>query len=305
MSDSGAAGATSPAAGATGPFLACGDHRLDLSAPVVMGVLNVTPDSFSDGGDFFGADAALRRAEQMVGEGAAVVDVGGESTRPGAAAVSAADELRRVVPVIEALARRLPVPISVDTSKPEVMRAAADAGATLINDVRALREPGALAAAVALGLPVCLMHMQGEPRTMQEAPTYTDVVAEVGAFLEARVAACRAAGLAQERLIVDPGFGFGKRLAHNLALLARLPELARLGPPLLVGISRKSMLGALTGRGVDERLPASLAAAVIAARGGARILRVHDVAATVDALKVVAAVAAAAEGTPAVRGEPG
>jgi dihydropteroate synthase len=270
-----------------------------------MGVLNVTPDSFSDGGDFFGADAALRRAEQMVGEGAAVVDVGGESTRPGAAAVSAADELRRVVPVIEALARRLPVPISVDTSKPEVMRAAADAGATLINDVRALREPGALAAAVALGLPVCLMHMRGEPRTMQEAPSYTDVVAEVAAFLEARVAACRAAGLAEERLIVDPGFGFGKRLAHNLALLARLPELARLGPPLLVGISRKSMLGVLTGRGVDERLPASLAAAVIAAHSGARILRVHDVAATVDALKVVTAVAAAAEGTPAVRGELG
>ncbi len=258
-----------------------------------MGVLNVTPDSFSDGGVFFALDAALRRGEQMVVDGADIIDVGGESTRPGAAAVAVEDELRRVVPVIEVLARRLPVPVSVDTSKPEVMRAAAEAGATLINDVRALRAPGALAVAAALGLPVCLMHMQGEPRTMQVAPDYDDVVAEVRAFLAARIAACAAAGLPPGRLLIDPGFGFGKRLAHNLKLLARLSELKGLGPPLLAGLSRKSMLGALTGRSVGERLAAGLAAAVIAARGGARILRVHDVAATVDALKVVAAVDAA------------
>ena len=267
-----------------------------------MGVLNITPDSFSDGGDFFVPEAALRRADQMVAEGADLIDVGGESTRPGARAVGADDERRRVVPVIEALAKRLPVPISVDTSKPDVMQAAAAAGAALINDVRALRAPGALAAAAALELPVCLMHMQGEPRTMQADPSYDDVVAEVRDYLNERIAACLGAGLARERLLIDPGFGFGKRLAHNLALLARLAELTRLGPPLLVGISRKSMLGALTGRAVADRLPAGLAAAVIAARSGARILRVHDVAATVDALKVVAAVAAA-EQDPAAREE--
>lgn len=269
-----------------------------------MGVLNITPDSFSDGGDFFSPEAALRRAERMVAEGADLIDVGGESTRPGAVAVSVDDERRRILPIIESLATRLPVPISVDTSKPEVMQAAAAAGATLINDVRALREPGALAAAAALDLPVCLMHMQGEPRSMQADPSYEDVVAEVRGFLAERTAACLAAGLSGERLLVDPGFGFGKRLAHNLALLARLPELALVGPPLLVGISRKSMLGALTGRSVEDRLPAGLAAAVIAARNGARILRVHDVAATVDALKVVAAVAAAAQQDPAAREEP-
>ncbi len=266
-----------------------------------MGVLNITPDSFSDGGVFFAPELALHRAEQMVTEGADIIDVGGESTRPGAAAVSAAEEQRRVLPIIEALAQHLPVPISVDTSKPEVMRAAAHAGATLINDVRALREPGALAAAAQLDLPICLMHMQGEPRTMQLAPSYDDVVADVGRFLRDRIAACLEAGLTLDRLLIDPGFGFGKRLAHNLALLARLPELARLGPPLLVGLSRKSMLGTITGRPVAERLPASLAAAVIAARSGARILRVHDVAATADALKVVAAVAAA-EADSALRG---
>lgn len=240
-------------------------------------------------------EAALRRAEQMVAEGADLIDVGGESTRPGAAAVAAVDECRRVAPIIEALAVRLPVPISVDTSKPEVMRAAAAAGATLINDVRALRAPGALEAAAALDLPVCLMHMQGEPRTMQADPAYGDVVAEVRAFLDERIAACLEVGMARERLLIDPGFGFGKHLAHNLALLAQLPALAQLGPPVLVGMSRKSMLGALTGRPVEARLPASLAAAVIAASSGARLLRVHDVAATVDALKVVAAVAAAAQ----------
>jgi dihydropteroate synthase len=259
-----------------------------------MGVINITPDSFSDGGDYFLPDAALRRGEQMVEEGADIVDVGGESTRPGAAAVTVDDELRRVVPVIEVLARRLTVPISVDTSKPEVMRAGASAGATLVNDVRALRAPGALDVLASLDVPVCLMHMQGEPRTMQANPCYGDVVADVRQFLADRVAACLDAGIARERLLIDPGFGFGKRLSHNLALLARLPELATLGPPLVVGLSRKSMLGAITGRDIGERLAAGLAAAVIAARGGARILRVHDVAATVDALKMVAAVEAAA-----------
>lgn len=258
-----------------------------------MGVLNLTPDSFSDGGVFFAPDAALRRAERMLEEGVDIIDIGGESTRPGAADVSAEDEIARVVPVVRALARRLPVPISVDTSKPAVMRAAAEAGATLINDVRALRAPGALATAAALGLPVCLMHMQGEPRTMQADPSYGDVVAEVRAFLAERIAAAVAAGVPAASLLIDPGFGFGKRLPHNLGLLARLRELCDLDVPLLVGLSRKSMLGTLTGRDVSERLPASLAAAVIAAERGAKLLRVHDVAATVDAVKVVVAVAAA------------
>jgi dihydropteroate synthase len=255
-----------------------------------MGVLNITPDSFSDGGDFFSADAALRRAEEMVEQGADLIDVGGESTRPGAAAVTVDEELRRVVPVVEALAGRLPVPISVDTSKPEVMREAAAAGASLLNDVRALRLPGALKAARSTGLPVCLMHMQGEPDTMQTQPSYADVVDEVLAFLRGRIDACLAVGFTREQLLVDPGFGFGKSLAHNLALLAQLQRFGSLGVPLLVGLSRKSMLGALTGRPVDERLAASVAAAVIAARNGAHILRVHDVAATVDALRLVSAV---------------
>ncbi len=255
-----------------------------------MGVLNITPDSFSDGGDFFSTDAALRRAEDMVEQGADLIDVGGESTRPGAAAVTVDEELRRVVPVVEALACRLPVPLSVDTSKPEVMRAAAAAGASLLNDVRALRLPGALEAARSTGLPVCLMHMQGEPDTMQAQPTYADVVDEVLAFLRGRIDACLAAGFTRAHLLVDPGFGFGKSLAHNLALLVQLQRFASLGAPLLVGLSRKSMLGALTGRPVDERLAASLAAAVIAARNGAQILRVHDVAATVDALRLISAV---------------
>jgi dihydropteroate synthase len=289
-----------------GTVLVCGDYRLDLSTPRVMGVLNVTPDSFSDGGDFFAPESALRRAEQMLEEGADIIDVGGESTRPGAAEVDVAAELGRVLPVIRTLAPRLPIPLSIDTSKPEVMRAAADAGASLINDVRALQAPGALEAAAALGLPVCLMHMQGEPRTMQRAPDYADVTADVRAFLAGRIAACIAAGLPGSRLLIDPGFGFGKRLSHNLALLAQLPEFLELGVPLMVGLSRKSMLGALTGRDVDQRLAGSLAAAVIAARGGARLLRVHDVAATADAMKVVAAVEAAAAGASAgVLGESG
>jgi dihydropteroate synthase len=270
--------------------LDCNGKPLDLAAPVVMGILNVTPDSFSDGGRFSARDAAIRQALSMQAEGAAIVDVGGESTRPGSAGVSLQEELERVIPVIEALAGELEVPISVDTSKPEVMREAVAAGATMINDIQALRIPGALEAAAATGVPVCLMHMQGEPRTMQRAPHYRNVVQEVKAFLRERMAACTAAGIGEERLLLDPGFGFGKELEHNLELLRQLKQLEELGRPLLVGISRKSMLGMITGRQIPERLAGSLAAAVLAAERGARILRVHDVAATVDALKVTTAV---------------
>jgi dihydropteroate synthase len=265
--------------------LRCADKTLDLSRPVVMGVLNVTPDSFSDGGRFVSVAAAVEQGVRMAAEGAALIDVGGVSTRPGAAPVGAAEEQRRVIPVIERLRAATSVVISVDTSKAEVMRAAGAAGAGLINDVRALREPGALEAAVASGCAVCLVHMQGEPRTMQVAPSYADVVAEVRAFLAARVASSLAAGLAAERLAVDPGFGFGKTLEHNLTLLRRLSELAADGLPVLVGLSRK-----LTGRTVGERVYGSVALAVIAALAGARIVRAHDVAATVEALKVAAAV---------------
>ncbi len=270
--------------------LRCGRHILDLSRPRVMGILNVTPDSFSDGGAYQALSDALARARAMVEEGADIVDVGGESTRPGASAVSADDEVRRILPVIEALAPNLPVPVSIDTSKPAVMRAAVGAGATLINDVRALREPDALGTAAALDVPVCLMHMQGEPRSMQAAPRYGDVVADVRGFLSDRIDACVGAGIGRDRLIVDPGFGFGKSLGHNLELLRRLDEIASLGVPVLVGISRKSMLGLLTGRDVSGRLAAGLAAALLAAGLGAAILRVHDVAATVDALRVLEAV---------------
>jgi dihydropteroate synthase len=254
-----------------------------------MGVLNVTPDSFSDGGQTLTLDAALRRADAMVAAGAAVIDIGGESTRPGAAPVSAEEEIRRVVPVISAVAARFPVPVSVDTSKPEVMRAAVAAGAGLINDVRALQMPGALEAAVRLDVPVCLMHMQGEPDTMQQGPSYGDVVAEVAGFLRTRVASCEAAGIFRHRLLLDPGFGFGKTLTHNLTLLDGLRTIVALGPPIVVGLSRKSMIGALTGRPVAERLAGSLAAAVVAVERGAALVRVHDVAETVDALAVLAA----------------
>ena len=263
---------------------------MDLSRPVVMGVLNVTPDSFSDGGRFFDTAAAIRHGLRMAEEGAALIDVGGESTRPGAEPVGVQDELRRVVPVIEGLARASGPVISVDTSKPEVMRAAAAAGAGLINDVRALREPGALEAAQRSGCAVCLMHMQGEPRSMQAAPAYQDVVGEVRAFLAERARACRTAGFAADRLLVDPGFGFGKTLEHNLTLLRRLPELGVDGLPLMVGLSRKSMVGKLTGRAEGERLLGSVVLAAMAALAGARIVRAHDVAATVEALRVVAAV---------------
>lgn len=257
-----------------------------------MGILNITPDSFSDGGDFVSVECALERAEQMVAEGAAIIDVGGESTRPGAEPVSEALEIARVVPVIEALVARVEVPISIDTSKPGVMRAAARAGAGLVNDVFALRAPQALAAAAETGLPVCLMHMQGEPRTMQQQPQYRDVVADVIAFLQSRIDACEQVGIPRHRLLVDPGFGFGKTLAHNLTLLARLELIGRLGLPLLVGLSRKSMLGALTGRGIDARVSAGVAAATLALARGATIIRTHDVAAACDAVRVYTAVAA-------------
>lgn len=254
-----------------------------------MGVLNVTPDSFSDGGRFVRLDAAVERGMQMAQEGAAIIDVGGESTRPGAQSVGLDEELRRVIPVIARLRARTQAVISVDTSKPEVMHAAAAAGAAMINDVRALREPGALEAAETTGCAVCLMHMLGEPRTMQDSPSYQDVVAEVRLFLAGRIAACLAAGLPAERIVLDPGFGFGKTRAHNLELLRHLGELAVDGLPVLAGLSRKSLVGTLTGRPPQERVHGSVALAVIAALNGARILRVHDVAATVDALKVVAA----------------
>jgi dihydropteroate synthase len=271
--------------------LDCAGRSLDLSQPRVMGILNVTPDSFSDGGLFTSTAAAFDEAARMVGQGASMIDVGGESTRPGAEAVSVQQELDRVLPVIERVSAEFQVPVSIDTSKPEVMVAAVEAGAGLINDVNGLRAPGALEAALRSGVPVCLMHMQGQPRTMQQAPSYADVVDDVITFLRARIDACTQAGLSLSRLLIDPGFGFGKTLAHNLALLHHLDRFGELGVPVLVGISRKSMLGAITGRQTEDRLAASLAAAVIAAERGARILRVHDVAETVDALKVWTAVA--------------
>lgn len=257
-----------------------------------MGVLNVTPDSFSDGGRHAVLPAAVARARQMVEEGAALIDVGGESTRPGAEPVAEADELARVIPVIEALCA-LGIAVSIDTLKPGVMRAAAAAGAEMINDVNALRMDGALEAARDSGCAVVLMHMQGEPRTMQQAPAYADVVEDVRAFLLARAQVCIDAGIARERLVLDPGFGFGKTLDHNLQLLAGIDVLADSGLPVLVGVSRKSMFGKLLGRAVDERLPGGIAAAALAAWQGARIVRTHDVRATMDALTVTGAVLAA------------
>jgi len=268
--------------------LVCKNRSLDLTTPVVMGIVNITPDSFSAGGRFLDARKAIEHGRRLIEEGAAILDIGGESTRPGAEPVPADEELRRVLPVIEALSGS-PVILSIDTSKPEVMRKAAAAGASLINDVRALREPGALEAAAETGCAVCLMHMQGEPRTMQHAPTYADVVNDIKAFLEARVQSCRAAGIPDDRLALDPGFGFGKTLAHNAELLRRLDELAGLGWPLLVGLSRKSMLGKILDRPAAERVHGSVALAVMAVLKGARIVRAHDVAATVDALKTVTA----------------
>ncbi len=278
------------------PFASRGESRYPLSRvlgegrPLVCGILNVTPDSFSDGGRFATLDRAVEHGCTLAAEGADLIDIGGESTRPGARPPTLAEELQRVVPVVEALVRRVPVPLSVDTSRPAVMRAAVAAGASMINDVRALRSPGALEAAAETVVPVCLMHMHRTPETMQQDPRYRDVVAEVCAFLAERMHACRRAGIRPEHLVVDPGFGFGKTLSHNLALLSSLGRLSSLGVPVMVGLSRKSMLGQLTGRGVEDRLPGSLAAAVIAAQQGAAVLRVHDVAATRDVLAVLEAV---------------
>lgn len=263
---------------------------VDLEIPCIMGILNVTPDSFSDGGRFFDFQEALDQARRMHAAGAAIIDVGGESTRPGAAPVSTAEELRRVIPVIEAIAAELPLLISVDTSKPEVMRAAVSAGASMINDVRALRAEGAVETAGDLGVAVCLMHMQGEPGTMQSNPRYGDVVAEVRDFLIERAQACVQAGIGRGQIVIDPGFGFGKTLEHNLTLLRSLEILAATGYPVAAGLSRKSMIGALLDRPVDERIYGSVALALLAYLNGARILRVHDVAPTADALRIAARV---------------
>lgn len=266
-----------------------GGRVLDLSTPRIMGVLNVTPDSFSDGGRYTEIDAAVEHAERLVDEGADIVDVGGESTRPGAQAVSVQAELDRVIPVIERLSREVDAVISVDTMKPEVMRAACAAGAGLINDVLALRAADAVSVARDCGVPVCLMHMQGEPRTMQQKPYYDDVVAEVSRFLLDRAEACVEAGIQHGRLILDPGFGFGKTQTHNLELFANLSKLVALDYPVLVGVSRKSMLGAILNAPLEERLYGGVAAAAIAAWEGAAIVRVHDVRATRDALRVAGA----------------
>ena len=266
--------------------LDCAGIPLDLSRPRIMGILNVTPDSFSDGGRFARLDDALDQAVRMVDEGADILDIGGESTRPGAPAVSLAEEMDRVLPVLERVRAAFDVPVSVDTSKPQLMQAAVTAGAGMINDVSALRAVGAIEALAPLSVPVCLMHMQGKPRTMQAAPQYDDVVADILEYLAGRVAACEAGGIRRQRLLVDPGFGFGKTLQHNLVLLRDLARFGELGLPVLVGISRKSMLGTVTGRPVENRISASVAAALMAVERGARIVRVHDVAATRDALRL-------------------
>jgi len=265
--------------------LRCGRFVLSLDRPLVMGVVNVTPDSFSDGGHHATHEAALRHADRLIGEGADLLDIGGESTRPGAAAVSADEEIRRIVPVLDAL-RDCGRPLSVDTRRPLVMRAAIEHGADLVNDIEALRAAGAIDAVRASDAAVCLMHMQGEPGTMQQAPQYHDVVGEVEDFLAERLVAAVDAGIDRERIVVDPGIGFGKTLRHNLQLLAALDELLALGVPLLVGVSRKSMIGTLTGRDVDHRLAGSLSAMLSAVMHGAHIVRVHDVAESCDALRV-------------------
>lgn len=277
------------------PSLRCGKHQLDLTHAHVMGILNVTPDSFSDGGRYTSLELALLRAHEMVTAGASIIDIGGESTRPGAATVSAQQELDRVAPLVERIAAECDVIISVDTSTPAVIRESARLGAGLINDVRSLRRDGALDAAAASHLPVCLMHMRGEPQTMQDQPFYTDVAAEVADFLQERMAACVAAGIVAERILLDPGFGFAKNTQHNYELFKRLPELLCLQRPLLVGVSRKSMIGNILQQPVDQRLYGSLALAVMALERGAKILRVHDVAATMDALKIFNAVQDAAK----------
>lgn len=265
--------------------LNCGKYRLNLSRPLVMGIINVTPDSFSDGGRHLSCDAALAHARRLIAEGADLLDIGGESTRPGALPVSSDLEMTRVLPVIEGL-RDVSVPISIDTSKPEVMRAAILAGAQMINDVNALKDASAMDAIASSNVAVCLMHKQGEPKSMQVQPQYQDVVGEVAEFLGERIAAAESAGIERNRIMIDPGFGFGKTLEHNLDLLRELRQLALLGVPIMTGLSRKSFLGMLTGQEVQHRLPASIAAALIAVQRGAAIVRVHDVQATVDALKI-------------------
>jgi len=290
----------------TSTQLDCAGRILRLDRTRVMGIVNVTPDSFSDGGAHFDVDAAVAHGLQLAEEGADILDVGGESTRPGADEVAVEEELRRVLPVIERLVKETALPVSVDTSKPEVMRAAVDAGAGMINDVYALRREGALDAVAALGVPVVLMHMLGEPRSMQEAPDYDEVVGDVHRFLAERIFAAEMAGIAKKRIVVDPGFGFGKTTQHNLQLLARLERFTELGVPVLAGLSRKRTIGELTGRDAPrERVHGSVAAHLVAAQRGARIVRVHDVAATVDALKLWQAVAEVPEprrdaGAPAI-----
>jgi dihydropteroate synthase len=271
-------------------LLDCAGKTLDLSQPQVMGVLNVTPDSFWDGGAFFSTTSAIERAGRMVDEGAAIIDVGGESTRPGAQPVPPEEELRRVLPVIEALHRFLAVPVSIDTRKPQVMRAAAAAGAGMINDVNALRAEGAVAVAAELGVPVCLMHMQGEPQSMQAAPHYADVVDEVTDFLVERADVCAAAGVARERILLDPGFGFGKTAEHNLRLLRHLDRLVVRGYPVLVGLSRKSLISQILGLSVEHRMVPSVALAVLAVWQGAAIVRCHDVRETCEAIRMCQAV---------------
>ena len=276
------------------PVLECAGRRLDLSRPVVMGIINVTPDSFSDGatlyrGSNLDIERAMTRAREMVASGAAILDIGGESTRPGASPVSVNEEMDRVLPLVARIAAELETVISVDTSTPVLMREAANAGAGLLNDVRALTREGALEAAAAANLPICLMHMQGEPGNMQVAPHYDDVVEDVCEYLQSRIASCERQGIARNRLLLDPGFGFGKSVTHNLKLLRELPRLAAIGLPLVVSLSRKSLIGKLLGREVGQRLPASLALAVLAAERGAAVIRTHDVAATVDAVSMLMA----------------
>ena len=264
-----------------------GKYFIDLSQPQVMGILNVTPDSFSDGGKHTNVSQALDHALRMIEEGASFIDIGGESTRPGAPDVSLQEELDRTIPVIEAVAKNTPCVISIDTSKADVMREAVKAGAGLINDVRALQEPGALQVAAEAQVPVCLMHMQGQPRTMQQSPEYDDVVNDVGQFLLARTKVCEEAGIAKDKILFDPGYGFGKSLEHNYTLVKHLPSLMKLGYPVLVGMSRKSMIGNLLNRKVDERLAGSISLATIVAQMGAHIIRVHDVKETADAVNIV------------------
>lgn len=271
-------------------ILECSGRELDLASTVVMGILNITPDSFADGGVFMAPDKAVARAVEMAGQGAAIIDIGGESTRPGAEAVDAQQEMDRVLPVIEAVAADVDIPISIDTSKPEVMRAAVAAGAGFINDVCALQLDGALQAASECNVPVCIMHMQGQPRTMQENPQYEDVVVDVTAFFKQRMKAAVDAGIDKANIVIDPGFGFGKSLAHNMVLLNNLEEFKALGVPIMAGLSRKSMIGMVLDLPVEQRLHASVALALIAAQNGARIIRVHDVAPTVQALRMWEAV---------------